>query len=104
MVLLLILYPFGSAVWWRASSPRSLGAKLGRPVTIGQGRGGLGRIVLRRLVVGAAADHKTAGADDAAPLFAADEISVPFSAAWGGSPVTIIGLRMNAVRGGETTT
>ena len=37
----------------------------------------------------------------AVPLVTADEILVPFSAAWGGSPITVIGLRVNAVRGGD---
>jgi hypothetical protein len=97
-VVLLVLYPFGiGGVAARAVASR-LGAKLGRTVTIGQGRGGLGRIVLRRVQVAGPAGR--AGA--ALPLITADEISVPFSAAWGGSsPIVVVGLRVNAVRGGE---
>ena len=95
--LLLIVYPFAiGGIAARVGASR-LGSKLGRPVTIGQGRGGLGRIVLRRFVVGAAE-----GRSGATPLLTADEISVPFSAAWGGSsPITVVGLRVNAIRGGE---
>ena len=91
-----------------------IGARLGRPVTIAQGRGGLGRFVLRGFAVGdapssdsgegksqAKSQEKPGAKSDAAPLVTADEILVPFSAAWGGSPITVIGLRVNAVRGGD---
>jgi hypothetical protein len=97
-VVLLVLYPFGiGGIAARVVASR-LGAKLGRTVTIGQGRGGLGRIVLRRVQVAGPAGRAAAGL----PLITADEISVPFSAAWGGSsPIVVVGLRVNAVRGGE---
>ena len=112
-VLLLVLYPLvvGGIVAHVVTS--KIGARLGRPVTIAQGRGGLGRFVLRGLTVGDAPagevdkkDSKAeakpdAKADAPPPLVTAEEISVPFSAAWGGSPITVIGLRVNAVRGGD---
>ena len=51
-VLLLVLYPLvvGGIVAHVVAS--KIGARLGRPVTIAQGRGGLGRFVLRGLTVG----------------------------------------------------
>ncbi len=105
-VLLLVLYPLviGGIVAHAVAS--KIGARLGRPVTIAQGRGGLGRFVLRGLivhdsVVGDAPAGKPDAKSDAPPLVTAEEISVPFSAAWGGSPITVIGLRVNAVRGGD---
>ncbi len=107
-VVLLVLYPLviGGIVAHAVAS--RIGARLGRPVTIAQGRGGLGRFVLRGFVVhGSAggdapsADGKAEAKAGAVPLGTADEILVPFSAAWGGSPITVIGLRVNAVRGGD---
>ncbi len=96
ILLVLLLYPFviGGIVAHLAAG--RIGARLGRPVTIAQGRGGLGRFVLRGFVVEGAA-----GKSEAPPLVAADEIAIPFSAAWGGSPITVVGLRVNAVRGGD---
>jgi hypothetical protein len=107
-VVLLILYPFGiGGIAARVAASR-LGSRLGRTVTIGQGRGGLGRIVLRRVAVGGLAGQaapRVAAPDAApapAPLITADEISVPFSAVWGGaSPIVVVGLRVNAVHGGD---
>jgi hypothetical protein len=113
-VALLVLYPLvvGGIVAHVVAS--RIGARLGRPVTIAQGRGGLGRFVLRGFAVGdapasdksdgkseAKSQEKPGAKSDAAPLVTADEILVPFSAAWGGSPITVIGLRVNAVRGGD---
>ena len=113
-VVLLVLYPLviGGIVAHMVAS--RIGARLGRPVTIAQGRGGLGRFVLRGFAVGdapssdsgdgksqAKSQEKPGAKSDAAPLVTADEILVPFSAAWGGSPITVIGLRVNAVRGGD---
>ena len=60
-VVLLVLYPLviGGIVAHAVAS--RIGARLGRPVTIAQGRGGLGRFVLRGFTVGDApsADGKT---------------------------------------------
>jgi len=99
-VVALVLYPLviGGIVAHVVAS--RIGARLGRPVTIAQGRGGLGRFVLRGFAVGDAGG-KTEAKSEAAPLVTADEILVPFSAAWGGSPITVVGLRVNAVRGGD---
>ena len=97
VVLLLMVYPFAVGGLAARLFASRLGAKLGRPVTIGEGRGGLGRIVLRRMSVGGAA-----GAAAAVPVVTAEEIVVPWSVAWGGgTPVTITGLRVNVVRGGD---
>jgi hypothetical protein len=101
-VVLLALYPFvAGALGARAVAGR-LSARLGRPVTIGQGRGGLGRLVLRRFAV---EDHEggqgRAGSPAPLPLLSAEEISIPFGVVLGGSgPISIRGLRVNAVRGG----
>jgi hypothetical protein len=111
--VLLVVYPFAVGGLAAHLAATKLSARLGRPVTVGQGRGGLGRIVLRQVVVGASAprgpgapvidataDGAAAGAS--APLITFDEISVPFGAALGGSSlITIVGLRVNAVRGGD---
>ena len=61
-VVLLVLYPLviGGIVAHAVAS--RIGARLGRPVTIAQGRGGLGRFVLRGFVVhgdAPSADGKT---------------------------------------------
>jgi hypothetical protein len=96
-LLLLIVYPFAVGGLAARLFAARLGGKLGRPVAVGQGRGGLGRIVLRRMTVGGAP-----GSAGTVPIVTAEEISLPWSVAWGGStPITIIGLRVNIVRGGD---
>ena len=106
VVLLLILYPLAvGGIAARVAASR-LGSKLGRTVTIGQGRAGLGRVVLRRVTVGGPAGQAVPRAGGPAappPLVTIEEISVPFSAVWGGSsPIVLVGLKINAVRGGDT--
>jgi hypothetical protein len=68
--------------------------KLGRPVTIGGGHGGLGAIVL--------GDISIAGAPGQPPLLTVKEVRIPWGAALGmHSDVRIDGLRINAVHGGD---
>src|SRR6185503_2971522 len=68
-------------------------AKLGRNVTVGQGRAGLLALVL--------SDVTVAGAPGAAPLATIAQLRVPFGAAFGlHAPIQVTGLRVQAVRGG----
>jgi len=68
--------------------------KLGRPVTIGSGHGGLGAIVLDDIAV--------AGAPGQPPLLTVKQARIPLGAALGmRSTVRIDGLRIAAVQGGE---
>jgi hypothetical protein len=92
-VVLLAVYPFAvGALAARVFAARA-SAKLGRPVTVGQGRAGLLRIVLT--------DVSVAGATPAAPLATITRLSLPYGAAVGlHTPVEIDGLHVQAVRGG----
>jgi hypothetical protein len=67
--------------------------RLGRPLTIGSGHGGLGAIVLN--------DIALAGADGQPPLLTVKEVRIPWGAALGmRSEVRVNGLRIAAVQGG----
>jgi hypothetical protein len=67
--------------------------RLGQPVTIGSGRGGLGAIVLR--------DVEVAGAPGHPALLSVKEVEIPWGAALGmHSAVRVDGLRIAAVHGG----
>jgi hypothetical protein len=67
-------------------------ARLGRAVTVGSGRAGLGAITLTDIHVAG-----TVGPD----LVSVERVTVPFGVALGGSgPVRIAGLKVHAVRGG----
>ena len=67
--------------------------KLGRPVTIGGGHGGLGAIVLGDVVV--------AGATGQPPLVTVKEVRIPWGVALGmRGDVRVDGLRIAAVKGG----
>ena len=71
-------------------------ARLGRTVTVGSGLAGLGRVTLRGVEV--------AGRGEGLPLASVREVAVPFGAALGwhsSSPVTVSGLNVHAVRGGQ---
>ena len=69
-------------------------AKLGKPVTVGRGRGGFGAIVLD--------DVSIAGAPGKPPLMTMRHIRVPLMVALGGrGPIRIEGLRIAAVKGGD---
>src|SRR5688572_13057552 len=69
-------------------------AKLGKPVTVGRGRGGFGAIVLD--------DVSIAGAPGKPPLMTMRHIRVPLLVALGGrGPIRIEGLRIAAVKGGD---
>jgi hypothetical protein len=95
--VLLAVYPVAAGRLVARMFTARLSERLGRPVTVGSGRGGLGRVVLHQFAVGDAA----AGGAGRAPLVTADEVSIPFGVALGGrGPITISGLRVDAVRGG----
>jgi hypothetical protein len=67
--------------------------KLGRPVTVGSGHGGLGAIVLGDIAV--------AGAPGQPPLLTVKEVRIPWGVAVGmRSDVHVDGLRIAAVQGG----
>ncbi len=122
-ILLLVLYPFviGNLV------ARAVAARIGsqaRPAghhRAGAGRAGAHRAARPGFVVGDGdkgrepspakrdkADKSDKGDDQGDDRSGgrrwstADEISVPFSAAWGGSPITVLGLHVIAVRGGDS--
>jgi hypothetical protein len=93
-LIALFVYPFavgGLAAHLVASK---LSDRLGQPVTVGRGRGGLGTVVLRDLVV--------AGAAGQPPLVSVKEMQIPFGVAFGmRGPITVAGLRIFAVHGGD---
>ncbi|HXI58797.1 MAG TPA: hypothetical protein VNO55_22175, partial [Polyangia bacterium] len=71
-------------------------ARLGRGVTVGKGRAGLGRIALRNV--------RVAGRGEGLPLVTIGEISAPFGAVlgWKTAPaVTVSDMVVRAVRGGD---
>ena len=93
-LVLLVLYPFVVGGLAAHLCESRLSAKLGRPVTVGHGRGGFGRIVLEDVIV--------PGAAGGPPLATIERLSVPFGAALGlHSTIEVIGLRVHAVRGGD---
>jgi hypothetical protein len=68
--------------------------KLGRPVTVGSGHGGLGAIVLGDIAI--------AGAPGQPPLVTVKEVRIPWGVALGmRSDVHVDGLRIAAVQGGD---
>jgi hypothetical protein len=93
VLALLLIYPFGVGALAARVFAGRIAAKLGRDVTVGQGRAGLTRIVL--------SDVTVAGAPNGPPLATIARLSVPFGAAFGlHSPIEVTGLRVQAVRGG----
>ncbi|MFL5305688.1 MAG: transglycosylase domain-containing protein [Polyangia bacterium] len=93
VLALLLIYPFAvGAIAAHVFAGRA-SAKLGRAVTVGQGRAGLLDVVL--------ADVTVAGAPGGQPLATIARLSVPFGAAFGlHTPIEVGGLRILAVRGG----
>jgi hypothetical protein len=93
-LVLLVLYPFVAGGLAAHLCESRLSARLGRPVTVGHGRGGFGRIVLENLII--------PGAAGGPPLATIERLSIPFGVALGlHSTVEVIGLRVQAVRGGD---
>ena len=93
-LVLLILYPFAVGGLAAHLCESRLSAKLGRPVTVGHGRGGFGRIILENVTV--------PGAAGGPALATIERLSIPFGVALGlHSTVEVIGLRVHAVRGGD---
>ncbi|HVY37768.1 MAG TPA: biosynthetic peptidoglycan transglycosylase [Polyangia bacterium] len=92
-LVLLLIYPFAvGAIAAHVFAGRA-SAKLGRAVTVGQGRAGLLHVVLHDVTV--------AGAPGGQPLATIARLSVPFGAAVGlHTPIEVGGLRVLAVRGG----
>lgn len=91
---LLVVYPFAVGALAAHLCASRLSARLGQTVTVGQGRAGLGEVVLHDLVV--------AGAPGGAPLVTITRITIPFGLALGmHSAVHVAGLRVRAVRGGS---
>jgi hypothetical protein len=92
-LLLLVLYPFAIGGIAARVVASKASARLGTPVTVGRGRGGLGTIVLDDVVI---------GDDGSGPALARiDRITVPLGILLGmHSAVEVAGLRVEAVRGG----
>ena len=97
VVVLLKTMVYVMAAGWIAasvSSPSKASAKLGKPVTVGRGRGGFGAIVLDNVSI--------AGAPGKPPLMTMRHIRVPLMVALGArGPIRIEGLRIAAVKGGD---
>jgi len=93
-LVLLLLYPFVVGALAAHVFASRAQAKLGRAVTVGEGRAGFLRIVL--------SDVTVAGAPKGAPLATIARLSIPFGAAIGlHTPIEVNGLRVQAVRGGD---
>ncbi|HEY5091057.1 MAG TPA: biosynthetic peptidoglycan transglycosylase, partial [Polyangia bacterium] len=91
---LLVVYPFAVGALAAHLCASRLSARLGKTVTVGQGRAGLGDIVLHDLVV--------AGAPGGPPLVTVTRITIPLGLALGmHGAVHVAGLRVHAVRGGN---
>ena len=91
---LLVIFPFAVGALAARVCASRLSARLGRTVTVRQGRAGLGDVVLHDLVV--------AGAPGGAPLVTVTRITIPFGLALGmHGAVRVAGLRVHAVRGGS---
>ncbi len=94
VLAVLLVFPFAVGALAAHVFASRAAAKLGRDVTVGQGRAGLVRIVLSDVVV--------AGAPGRTPLATIAELSIPYGAAVGmHSPIEVTGLRVQAVRGGD---
>jgi hypothetical protein len=90
---LLLLYMLAGGPLAASLIASRASAKLGRPVTIGGGHGGLGAIVL--------GDVAVAGAPGQPPLVTVKEVRIPWAVALGmHSDVRVDGLRIAAVNGG----
>ncbi|HXT95067.1 MAG TPA: biosynthetic peptidoglycan transglycosylase [Polyangia bacterium] len=91
---LLVVYPFAVGALAAHLCESRLSSKLGRAVTVGHGRGGLGRIVLEDLTI--------PGAAGGPPLATISRLTIPFGVVLGmRSAIEVEGLRVHAVRGGD---
>ncbi len=94
VLVLLLIYPFAVGALAAHLAATRASAKLGRPVTVGQGRAGLLGIVL--------SDVTVTGPAGGAPLATVARLSIPYGAAVGlHTPIEVSGLRVLAVRGGD---
>jgi hypothetical protein len=85
----LISYPFWAGALAARVVASQLSARLGVPVRVTRGRGGLGVINLHGLVVGGER-----------PLVEVQRLEIPFAAAWGGGTVVAQGPRVELYFGG----
>ena len=88
-LLLLVSYPFWAGALAARVVSSQLSARLGVPVTVRRGLGGLGEIRLYGLVVG-----------EGRPLLEVERLQVPFAALWGGGTVVAQGPRVEINHGG----
>ncbi|HLK93424.1 MAG TPA: biosynthetic peptidoglycan transglycosylase, partial [Polyangia bacterium] len=92
-LFLLVIYPFAAGALVAHLVESRLSAKLGRPVTVGHARGGLGTIVIEDLTI--------PGAPGGPALATIRRLTIPFGAALGlRSAVEVVGLHVDAHRGG----
>jgi hypothetical protein len=92
LLLAIVAYPWAVGGLAASMAASKASARLGRTVTVGKGRAGLGSITLSDLRVAG-----TVGPD----LLTVERVTVPFGVALGGSgPVRVAGLKAHVVRGG----
>src|SRR3954454_6848464 len=89
VLVLLVSYPLWAGALAAKVVGSQLSGRLGVPVTVRRGLGGLGNIKLYGLVVG-----------EGRPLLQLEKLEVPFSAAWGGGTVVVESPRLEIVHGG----
>jgi hypothetical protein len=89
LLAVLITYPLWAGALAAKVVVSQLSGRLGVPVKVERGWGGLGVIKLDGLVVG-----------EERPLLAIERLQVPFSALWGGGTVVVRRPRVEIIRGG----
>src|SRR5688572_15025608 len=89
LLVLLISYPFWAGALAARGVASQLSGRLGMPVKVAGGLGGLGVIKLDGLVVG-----------EGRPLLEIEQLQVPFAAAWGGGTVVVRKPKVQIVHGG----
>jgi len=89
LLALLITYPFWAGALAAKVVTSQLSGRLGVPVKVARGWGGLGVIKLNGVVVG-----------EGRPLLELERLQVPFSALWGGGTVVVQKPRVEIVHGG----
>lgn len=89
-LVLLVSYPFWAGALAAKVVASQLTGRLGVPVRVARGLGGLGVIKLDGLVVGAGR-----------PLLEVERLEIPFAALWGGGTVVVEGPRVEVHHGGE---
>jgi hypothetical protein len=87
--LALITYPFWAGALASRAAAALLSRKLGVPVQIGQGWGGLGDIKLDRVSIGGER-----------PVLRIDRLEIPFAILWGGGTVVVEAPHVDVIHGG----